>query len=123
MINSSETSSYFGPGIWYIIHKSAYDLKRLDCQDAIIERIKKLVAIFPCEECSSDGLNYIKQNPIERYKNVVDPSGKIVGLFMWTVTFHNYVNEKLKKQIMPYEDAVSLYEARCHDTCDISKFL
>lgn len=121
----SDISKYMGPGFWYIIHKIAYLVTvTLDEDDAIV-KIKRLIDIFPCDDCSNHGKNYYMNNPIEMYKGVKDNNEKLIGIYLWTFYFHNAVNAKLKKPAMRLEDSYQLYsgDEKCEDLCDISKFL
>jgi len=83
-----------GPGIWYLIHRSAL------LEENIIPLI---INYLPCNDCTSHAKKWLKNNPAPDNKK---------QLFLWTVKFHNHVNEKLNKDLIFYEDAKKLYELK-----------
>lgn len=96
---------YIGPGIWYMIHKSAalaIDDKNKLLFLTIIEWVKDN---FPCEICRQHIQQYVVDNPPIKYFNERD------GLFIWSWEFHNVVNKRLNKPYMPYKEAYEIYHS------------
>lgn len=97
---------YIGPGVWRVIHSIA---RRADTdfkEDRAIEMIWELIDTFPCEKCAQDGRDHWKRDNIFNYIGERDR----LGIFRWTVNFHNTVNLKLNKKMMDYDIALSLYD-------------
>jgi hypothetical protein len=124
-MKSNNISQYLGPGFWYMIHKSACLVKSNKEEDECISKIKKMIDVFPCDDCSNHGKRYYKNNPMEEYKGITNDDNQLVGIFLWTVSFHNAVNLRIGKDPMGFEDALELYSGneKCEDLCDISKYI
>lgn len=119
--NKITQPSVFGPGKWHDIHTIA--------KDAITDDKKKNFLYFmgyvrdnlPCLECRGHCGNYMKTNPLEPFFNVYDDKGNDIGLFKWSWQFHNAVNQRLKKPIMTWNEAMDLYyneDGVCTSSCD-----
>jgi hypothetical protein len=100
-IGGNEPSGYpgtfpiiFGSGIWYSIHTVAKHLPR----EAAILAVKTLLENFKCSICREHINSYIKANPIEH-----------TDVFLWTIGFHNAVNDRLGKKQLSLEIALKLY--------------
>lgn len=108
-------SSYVGPGQWYCIHTSAQKLN----QKNFIDWLYIILDSIKCTICRDHALEYIKQNPIELYRDVKNDDGYIVGMFQWTWKFHNAVNSRLNKKILDYETAYNMYSEDNHTCSDM----
>lgn len=95
-----------GPGTWIVIHVLALisdesgTKKDYEFYSLFIYRV---VHNFPCSKCRSHAVKYLDKYPIPATKQ----SG---SLFEWSVIFHNVVNKRLKKKIMPLEEAREIYQ-------------
>ena len=120
---SFENPKYSGPGLWYHIHKSAYDAVSEEKEDFAIKTIKTIINNLSCQSCKLHAQNYLKNNDIEKYRNSYHRKEKH-GLFIWTVTFHNMVNKRLGNPIMSLKSAKLLYsrDELCENTCDAGKY-
>ena len=116
---SNTDPKYVGPGIWYEIHKQAYNAKTPQQQNQFVIFMKDTCYGFPCKICRGHCTEYIKNNPIEYYVgSTVDD--ELLGLFIWTWKFHNSVNARLKKPIMSWNTAVTLYSESDNKVCSMS---
>lgn len=119
--------SYVGPGSWNIIHQRAWMARNAETKKAFIEFMKDVCHHFPCVVCRGHCSEYIVNHPMEDY---LDVTVKIVnekielGLFIWTWKFHNAVNTRLRKPLMSWDTAYSLYSSLqgsnslvCSKTC------
>lgn len=93
-----------GPGLWKILHKMAIYSTTLETKT----RFKDFLIVFRecigCKNCLTDFDNFLKNNPLENYDNIV--VDKIdIGYFKWTWQLHNIVNLKLHKQLPILTDA------------------
>lgn len=115
----STDPKYIGPGVWNNIHKQAYLAQTPARQQQFIIFMKDTCYGFPCKVCRGHCTEYIKNNPLENYLgSTVD--GKLLGLFLWTWKFHNTVNARLKKPIMNWNEAITLYGDSEDNVCSLS---
>lgn len=115
----STDPKYIGPGVWNTIHKQAYLAKTPIQQQQFVIFMKSVCYEFPCKVCRGHCTEYIKNNPLETYiGSTVD--GQPLGLFIWAWKFHNAVNTRLKKPIMSWETAITLYSESDDKVCSMS---
>lgn len=115
----STDPKYIGPGAWNNIHKQSYLARTPNQQQQFIIFMKSTCYSFPCRVCRGHCTEYIKNNPLENYLgSTVD--GQPLGLFVWTWKFHNTVNARLKKPIMSWDTAITLYSESNDKTCSLS---
>lgn len=104
--------TYIGPGTWNIIHRRAWMARTPETQRLFIELMKDICYHFPCLVCRGHCSDYIKNHPMEDYLELTLQIGNqkiLLGLFIWTWKFHNAVNARLKKPMMSWDTAYSLY--------------
>lgn len=79
--------------------------------------MKNIIQNLPCNDCRQHASRYLSQNPPENYLGLVD------GLFIYTIKFHNFVNERLGKPILSEEEAKALYlnPNICYEDCGKEK--
>ena len=95
----------WGPELWYVIHKVAYD-----CPNLPTEEQQKLYAKFyedipdmlPCLHCANHYRSYVMDNPILNFVKTK------TLLFEWTVSLHNSVNKKQGKPELSLADALKV---------------
>lgn len=107
---------YIGPGVWSVIHRQAFSSQTIDQQNYCIIFIKQICYGFPCKICRGHSIEYIKNHPLEEYLGAT-MDGKLLGLFIWTWKFHNSVNARLKKPIMSWATASTLYGESNSNIC------
>lgn len=97
-----------GRALWRALHLAAYM-----CPDPFQERaasLVQLVRLYPnvlaCESCQNhfDGL-------LRRYPPEVAVQGGRASFAHYTVDLHNFVNKRLGKRIVSYQEADELYES------------
>lgn len=97
-----------GPGQWFVMHLLGAEVK----SEADLTNYKRTIEIIlngiKCNECHSDAIKYYKNKPIDDYRGV--------GIFYWSVDFHNYVNMKLGKPIVPRNVAYDWFHRRTEET-------
>ncbi len=74
-------------------------------QTSMLQFFESLMKVLPCFACSQHAFEYISKNP----PNV----SSRMGLVEWVVTFHNHVNERLKKPTMTVPEATQSLILRC----------
>ncbi len=120
---------YIGPGVWYMIHKKAKDAGLspvpYQAKKEFKQMMEELSRTFPCLKCRTHIGEYLAGNPMEPFWTIKhEATGIDVGLFKWSVIFHDTVNARLmhwghndKKQ-MGFEAAFELYYGEDSATCN-----
>ena len=110
-------------GIWFAIHNEAKYAIDYPSKLRYISFIKRLSDDFPCLNCKPHFQEYVKKHPFEDYwsrRKMLDGQMIEIGLFEWTVDFHNTVNKRLNKPIIDLLTAYRLFyksEALCSAEC------
>jgi len=106
--NSISEPTKFGPGTWYFIHTMARDATSEDKKKLFSHFMNHVSLNLPCKNCQHHCQQYIKSNPLTPYWTIME-GGKDVGLFKWTWMFHNAVNQRLQKPIVPWSEVKQMY--------------
>jgi len=98
------TIAKLGPGLWFSIHFLA--LRAVDQERKLhfAQYINQLLVSFPCEKCVKHFQQYIDQHPLINYWHTE------LGMFKWSVNFHNDVNARLGGPQVPYEEVLYTYQ-------------
>jgi hypothetical protein len=88
-----------GSGIWHTIHVSSVDTDTPLKSTFFCHWVRRQIAFLPCQKCRKDAEKYLSASPPDTANN----------LFVWGWEFHNYVNEKLGKPRLTYEEAAKMY--------------
>lgn len=113
----------FFTGIWFCIHILSLRAKTLEAMRKFAEELRFIIDKIKCDNCRTHGLEYMKNNPIEKYFKLRDSrSGASIGPFYYTWEFHNSVNRRIGKKEMDFYTALQLYSSAdiCKD-CGIDK--
>lgn len=94
---------YLGPGVWWVIHMTAANANTYSEKIEAKNMIENICRNFFCETCKTHFIAYLKKHPIEDVMNLN------LGLFKWTVDFHNAGNLALKKSTVSLDEAKQLY--------------
>jgi len=92
----------WGPILWDRIH----ELSLREDERAFITLIRNLPKIVPCPECREHSKRYLKAHPITKSTN----------LLRWGIDFHNTVNKRLGKRVLPYSKAELLIRRKSAQT-------
>lgn len=98
-----------GPGTWYCIHVLGYYADNLKKAAEFVVNMENILSNFPCSKCKERSMIYFKRYPPHQYLNQRDNNGQLIGPFLWTWKFHNWVNSKLGKPSIPFENAINMY--------------
>ena len=109
----------FGPGLWFSIHITAYHAKKEEEKKAFVRFMENTRDSIQCLSCKEHCIEYMEQNPITDYWNQTYQNEEI-GMFKWTVNFHNAVNSRLNKPIIPWATAYNLYSKAIVSFCSKS---
>jgi hypothetical protein len=113
----------FGPGIWFTFHIMGLlstDEVTINCY---INFVTDIIDKLPCLDCRKHAQKYLKNEPPQSYRFYEDEKGNKNGMFYWSWKFHNSVNIRLGKELLQYNDALSMYtnlsknEQACSHLC------
>ena len=90
-------------GIWFLIHRRAITATNEDI-DQVPAFYSNIIALMVCDVCRNDSQKYMTDNPV----NITSQE----ALFQWTVTWHNHVNQKLRKTIYSFKQASAAWTVR-----------
>jgi hypothetical protein len=108
---------YIGPGMWVAIHTLAKGATTYEKKKAFVDYMNGLRLSFPCSVCRKHLNTYLDTHSFDSYWKKIDPTtGEDVGLFVFSVEFHNAVNIRLGKPVMDIETAKALYSPD-NDVC------
>ena len=97
--------------MWVSIHLMARNATNYEKKKAFVEYMNILRSSFPCPTCRTHLNAYMDSHPIDDYWTKVDPAtGEDLGLFEYSVLFHNAVNVRLGKAVIDWETAKALYD-------------
>jgi hypothetical protein len=103
----------FGPPIWFTLHNAASHYP-IEASPIYAEKMKNIITaiplLLPCQTCKLHSTAFIEQ--IKDFLPDICASRK--NLFEFFVDFHNFVNKRLEKPIISYEQAHVLYPS-IHD--------
>ena len=103
----------FGPPIWFTLHNAASHYPE-DASPIYAEKMKNIITgiplLLPCKTCKLHATAFLEQ--IRDYLPDICSSRK--NLFEFFVDFHNFVNKRLDKPIVSYEQAHVLFPS-IHD--------
>jgi hypothetical protein len=98
----------FGPAMWFSFHVGSANLPKV-LSPVSVDRIKSFIngipEMVPCTECSEHARAFIERSR-ERINNFKFGD----DVFRFYVDFHNYVNERLDKRQVSYEEAYKMYK-------------
>ena len=90
---------------WNVIHMKAKEAVTPELKQRFIEYIQYLGRNFPCGKCSPHIRKYLKENPIKVGDKYIEEfeNGVEISVSRWTHAFHNDVNKRLHRRIMPWD--------------------
>lgn len=99
-----------GPGTWFSLHVLSWNCQTEDQNKHFCLQIRQVINDFPCGDCRKDAQKYLEDIPPETYLTYTAPFTKRnIGMFAYVVDFHNYVNKKLGKTLIPLQDAFNSF--------------
>ena len=101
----SNDPRYIGPGYWASFHRRSYHANTREQKYVVAQSIVRDITFFPCNVCREDSLKYLEMYPIEESIEINNE----FSLFIWTVDFHNWVNNKLGKRQVSELEAIEMW--------------
>ena len=100
--------SVFGPPTWAYLHLSTAHLPE-NLNPVVAEQVKNTLRaiplMVPCDACSLHSGNFMVSN-----KDRIDTLKTGSDFFKFTVDLHNFVNKRLNKKLVSYEDALAMWK-------------
>lgn len=111
MIDTDPT--VFGPGVWFAFSSLAARARTPDAIDNFIGTTIPVLINVLCSTCSRHAREHLAKPNMhpDRYRNIKDHRGELIGMFIWIYDFHNVVNAHTDppKPQMPLDHALAIY--------------
>lgn len=104
--SKSQDPNVWGPQFWYMLHNGAAHYPNnpsLMCKQAMEGFINGIPVMLPCVECAMHANSFIKSVDIDK---VVRNRN---NLFEFFFMFHNEVNKRLGKPLLPLNQVKNMY--------------
>jgi hypothetical protein len=91
----------WGPGTWLLLHSISFNYttkKRKEVENFLYS----LNEVLPCRYCRESMTKHIKKYPPN-----LNSRREFVA---WMIDFHNLVNVSLDKPVVPFDEAIAIYE-------------
>jgi len=114
MLSSISDPKKIGPGVWGTWHALTLKQTSLEDKKILMTTIQWTIETFKCLVCRAHAIEYLADNPFPQ----LSKNGE--ELFIWTIDFHNVVNERLGKEYIDIEDAKKIWSGEnvCLQDCD-----
>ncbi len=105
LMSGSGARTVWGPLVWNFLHKIAAISDRQDVYHLWNNMLRVTAAILPCEQCRLHMKEYLNTHSFVP-KNWMKQSGteNASQIQTWMHTFHNSVNERLGKPLVPFSE-------------------
>ena len=101
---------------WIDIHSLAASIETHDDIVHILKSILIIIDNIKCGKCHRHAHEYLKEHSFDKYYSLTDPQGRLVGIFIYFVEFHNIVNQRLGKPELSHQEALNMYYSEDEDT-------
>jgi Erv1/Alr family protein len=102
-----------GPGLWLAIHMMAAHIRNNNDKNSFIHFMKTLAEKHPCPKCRKHMTQYLLEYPLENYYHIEN------GYLIYSVNFHNFVNQRLNKPQMELREAIVMYQGNMDTLCTV----
>lgn len=101
-----------GPGVWSCIHIEAFLAKEYNDKSRFFFTLNAKFKALNCPKCQNNIPKHLQIcNPLDpKYWNYTHPKYGNIGMFLWSVDFHNLVNKMLHKPEIKLEEAYEKYQ-------------
>lgn len=106
-----------GPGYWISIHTRSANIKNLNDEQNFIVTVYNELENFPCLNCRNHALEYWNKHDINAYREMINNKGQLIGMAEYFYEFHNAVNYRLGKPLMPHDIFESIYINKTFGVC------
>ena len=115
----SSDPKYIGPGYWTAWHIKSLHADDKNKKSEVARSIVVDIIYFPCMNCRNHAKDYVRKNPLIEAIKKDDP----LSLFIWTVNFHNFVNMRLGKTMINWQQAKKLWSGEnvCFENCGMDE--
>lgn len=100
-----------GPGVWSCIHMEAFQAREYNDKFRFFQSLNAKFKALDCAMCQNNIPKHLsKCHPLHsKYWDFNHPKYGRIGMFLWSVDFHNLVNEMLNKPKMDLDVAYDKY--------------
>ena len=101
----------WGEGTWRLLHCTAATFPKIPTEKdyrAYTRFLHSMAPILPCRFCREHMAKFLKENPI---RPILEKGRR--SFMLWTIRFHNSVNKKLGKPILPAAEAIRSIRTLC----------
>ena len=115
----SSDPKYIGPGYWTAWHIKSLHADDKNKKSEVARSIVVDIIYFPCMNCRNHAKDYVRKNPLIEAIKKDDP----LSLFIWTVNFHNFVNMRLGKTMINWQQDKKLWSGEnvCFENCGMDE--
>ena len=91
----------WGPGTWLLLHSISFNYTTKKKKE-VENFLYSLNEVLPCRYCRESMTKHIKKYPPN-----LNSRREFVA---WMIDFHNLVNVSLDKPVVPFDEAIAIYE-------------
>jgi hypothetical protein len=99
----------FGPGYWTLFHQLGLKADNDEDIRFFIKFVPKFINFIPCINCRTHATDFYKENKPSTLFYWKDQTGKLRGMFKYTVDFHNHANRLTGAPEMSYDKALDIW--------------
>lgn len=101
----------FGPGTWWILHRQSFRIQSPSQVPQFLDFLHDIVSNIPCMNCRHHALQEVTPGKEKQYLDYYY-DGRFVGMFVWMCEFHNKVNQRIGKTVVPWDYAYDVYKQK-----------
>ena len=112
------TPDFWGPHGWIFLHSITFNYPKNPTNNDKMKYknfFESIGDILPCEKCSINYKEHIRNHPINNHLNTKSQ------LIKWLIDIHNMTNQELNKPILSYEEVMYEYRSKIDNKSIYSK--
>lgn len=94
---------------WIDIHELSASIESEEDMIGKLKAINLIINKIKCSKCRNHALDYLKNHKMKDYKDLKDEKGRLIGIFVYFIEFHNAVSKRINKELKKTLDK-ELYE-------------
>jgi len=103
------TPAEFGRPLWNLLHRQARFCITDEKIDHFISFTEDFIDFLPCQDCRDHAIEFYREHPPQQYVHIVNSEGVKVGMFVWSVEFHNHANRITHAPQVKWNDVYDFY--------------
>lgn len=109
--------------VWWSLHTQAYNSMTKELAQNFEQAVlRPVIGNLFCDKCRYHGTKYMDNIPYSAFKHIQDEYGRYIGPFLYVHKFHNTVNERIGKPLMPWDEALEIFDSQritCSGGCEL----